>query len=74
MAVEERLYTVPEWAALIGVSRTTAYAIIGAGQVERVDVGLGSRPRVRISESAHRAYVAGRRPAASTTRPKAGAA
>ena len=55
----ERMMTVREWATLIGVSRSQAYALIAAGLVEPNNVSDDDtgRPLLRISESAHAAYV-----------------
>jgi hypothetical protein len=58
-AAVEHLMTVKEWAVLIRVPPSTAYGIIAAGLVEPTDVSAspGGRPRLRISESAHAAYL-----------------
>lgn len=56
--VEERLYTVPEAAALLGVSRATAYRLILArdGLRPTVNVGTG-RAKTRVPASTLRDYV-----------------
>lgn len=51
------LMTVEQFAQRIGVSRATAYRIVGAGEVDRTPVGHGSKPKIRISERALERYI-----------------
>jgi predicted site-specific integrase-resolvase len=69
-AAAEQLMTVPQWAALLGVARTTAYRIVSEGLVEPTNVSssLTGRPRLRISETAHAAYLKRRKLASSAPR------
>ena len=49
--VADQLLTIPEVAERLSVSRTSVYDLIAAGRLERVDIGTGKQPRVRIKES-----------------------
>lgn len=49
--VPKLLYSIPEVAAAIGVSRSTVYELIAAGEFPTVDIGQGGRPRHRIPVS-----------------------
>lgn len=56
----EQLMTVEEFGRRLGVSRATAYRIVGSGQVDRTPVGPGRAPMTRISEAAYDRFVAAR--------------
>lgn len=49
--------TLKEWAALIRVSPTTAWRKVAAGEVAVVNVGTSKRPRLRVTDRAHEAYL-----------------
>jgi excisionase family DNA binding protein len=47
----QRLYTVPEAAAVLGLSRATVYRLMGEGRLESVRVGRARRiPQEAIDE------------------------
>jgi excisionase family DNA binding protein len=64
---DDRVYTVPEVAALLRVNKSTVYRDVESGRIEAYRVGKG-RGTVRISEGALREYQ--RR---AVTRPETGA-
>ena len=69
---DDQLMTVEEWAALIGVGRSTAYRRVGAEEIEVIPVGSGKEAKLRISWRAHRAYLAAHsKPGPRTTRRRA---
>jgi excisionase family DNA binding protein len=51
-AKAERLYKIPEAAVLLGVSRATVYRYITDGLLDTNAAGRGTRPYLRVSESA----------------------
>jgi hypothetical protein len=71
-AVDDRLWSVEEWGQVLGVSRAQAYRLVAAGHVEPTDVGASGRPRLRISRTAHEAYLK-RRAIAPPSRTRRGA-
>jgi hypothetical protein len=52
--------SVAEFGKRLGISRASAYRIVGAGQVDLTNVGTGKSPRIRITEEALKQYLAGR--------------
>jgi predicted site-specific integrase-resolvase len=61
MNTGERAMSVAEFGHRLGVSRASAYRIVGAGLVELTNVGTGKAPRIRITESALERYLANRK-------------
>lgn len=58
-APAENLLTIPQVVERLGAgSRATVYRLIRAGQLDRVNIGTGSRPRSRITPDSLAAYVA----------------
>ncbi len=55
--ITEPLLRVPEVARRLGASRPTVYRLLAAGELDRVDIGTGSRPCSRVPESSLRAYI-----------------
>lgn len=60
MTAGERAMSVAEFGKRLGISRASAYRIVGAGQVELTNVGTGETPRIRITETALSQYFANR--------------
>lgn len=59
MTTAPKLLTIPEVVERMGAgSRTTVYRLIYAGELDRVDIGTGSRPRPRVPESSLADYIA----------------
>lgn len=56
----EQLISMATFAERLGCSPATAYRIVAAGRIDWTDIGIGGRPRIRISERAFRKYVDGR--------------
>jgi predicted site-specific integrase-resolvase len=49
--------TLAEWGQSIGVSPTTAWRKVRAGEVTVVNVGSRARPRLRVTPAAASAYL-----------------
>lgn len=58
MSVPKLLYSIPEVAAALGVSRSTVYELIAAGEFPTVDIGQGQRPRHRVKVDALEDWIA----------------
>lgn len=68
-AIDEPLLSVPDVAARLSVSRPTVYRLLHAGELDRIDIGSGSRPRPRVPLSSLTAYIRSRTvPGRRTTR------
>lgn len=52
------LLSIPQAAVQIGASRTTVYRLIYAGELDRVDIGTGSRARPRVPQASLADYIA----------------
>lgn len=55
-----QLLTLKEVGARLGISHDSVQRLVVAGGLPVVDVGAGSRPRLRVSESALAAWIAAR--------------
>lgn len=54
-----KLLSIPQVAEALGdVSRKTVYRLLYAGELDRVDIGTGSRPRPRVPEASLADYIA----------------
>jgi predicted site-specific integrase-resolvase len=56
--------TLAEWGRRVKLSPTSAWRRMRAGQIEVVNVGSRQRPQLRVTEEAHRKYLAAHRVAA----------
>lgn len=56
------IYTIPEVAQLLSVSRQTVYALIGSGDLNPIDVSTSTspRPRMRITATEVNRFTASR--------------
>lgn len=54
----DKLMTVAEFGARLGVSRAAAYRLVAAGRITTVDVSCGGRPKLRVTEAAFERYLA----------------
>lgn len=61
MAADDDVMTLAEWGGRIKVSVTSAWRKMRAGEIEVINVGSAARPQLRVTEAAHRAYLARRR-------------
>lgn len=55
-----QLHTIPQTAQRLGISRTSVYDLIAAGQLRVVDVGTGRSPRTRVRDDDLQAFIDGR--------------
>jgi len=56
------VYTIPQVAALLSVSRQTVYTLIGSGDLNPIDISTSgsSRPRMRITATEVNRFTASR--------------
>lgn len=54
-----KLLSIPEVVDQLSAgSRATVYRLIHAGELDRVDIGTGTRPRTRVTAESVAAYIA----------------
>lgn len=53
--------TLTEWGQRVKLSPTSAWRRMRDGVIEVVNVGSASRPQLRVTEEAHRKFLAARR-------------
>lgn len=59
--MDDDVMTLAVWGRRIKVSATSAWRKMRAGEIEVVNVGSKARPQLRVTEEAHRKYLAAHR-------------
>lgn len=65
MAAVSKLFSVVEAAELLSCSKDHVYDLIAHGHLAATDIGIGRRPKTRVSAKAIDAYIAARTRTAS---------
>lgn len=55
-----RLYTVPEAASVLGVSRGFVYSLINAGEIRAVELGTNCKGKMRVRADDLQSFIDGR--------------